>query len=240
MPVSVPVEQMGAQEEGFVAQNRVRRTVGDDAAGVEHHAAVGDVADDGQVVRGGDDRLRAGVLREEIDGLTLALRIERGGRFVEEQHVGVEDEDARQRDAFFLAAGEPVRRAVPEVFDAHVLQGEMPTRSTISARGQRSCSGPKATSSNTVGLKSCTSGFWKMSATRRRKAKANFSWANASSVSSAPSKRAVPAAAKYSPASTRSRVDLPEPLAPRTATRSPRGDVERHPVERGGLPGSGR
>ena len=89
-----------------------------------------------------------------------------GGRLVEQQHLGIHHEHAGQRDALLLAARQALRHAVPEVRDAQSLERLVDALARPRLRSQPSCSGPNATSSKTVGLNSCTSGFWKTSPTR--------------------------------------------------------------------------
>ncbi len=60
------------------------------------------------------------------------------------------------------------------------------TRARTSAAAMPSCSGPNATSSKTVALNSCTSGFWKTMPTRRLKPCANSSLPKRASVSASP------------------------------------------------------
>ena len=62
-----------------------------------------------------DDDGRAGLpldLVDELDGLLAGRRVEVGQRLVEEQHVHVVDEDARERHALLLPAGELARRVM--------------------------------------------------------------------------------------------------------------------------------
>ena len=70
-----------------------------------------------------DDRLsRAVQLSDQVAQPVLRPRIERGGRFVEQQHLGVHHQDGRDRNAFLLAARELVRRAVSQVDDVEHCQ----------------------------------------------------------------------------------------------------------------------
>ena len=95
------------------------------------------------------------------------------------------------------------------------------------------CRGAKATSSNTVGLNSCTSGFWKTSATRTVKGSAKSSRCTSSAVNSCSSKWSEPCDGEHSPSSMRSSVDFPEPFAPSRASRSPRLIWSDNPRQRG-------
>ena len=54
---------------------------------------------------------------DQLEQPLLRARIERRGRLVEQQHLGVGDEHRGDRDALLLAAGELVRRPVGEAGD---------------------------------------------------------------------------------------------------------------------------
>ena len=85
--------------------------------------AVGDVFDDLELMSGGDDGLRGALpLLDEVDELALAAGIEHGGRFVEQQHLGIEHNDRGQGDPLLFAAGETIGRAVAKMRNAHQLQ----------------------------------------------------------------------------------------------------------------------
>ena len=71
-----------------------------------------------EVVRGDHDRLARPVqLDDELQQPLLRARIERRGRLVEQQHLGVHHEHRRDRDPLLLPAGELVRRAIGEGAD---------------------------------------------------------------------------------------------------------------------------
>ena len=86
----------------------------DDLAEVHDRDPVGDVADDGEVVR--DEQVgEAEVVleaREQVDDLRLDRDVERGDRLVEHDHRRVERQRAGDADPLPLAAGELVREAV--------------------------------------------------------------------------------------------------------------------------------
>ncbi len=94
-------------------------------------------------------------------------------------------------------------------------------RCSTSPESSPRCSGPKAISSQTLGENSCASEFWKTKPTRRRNRCEKPSSRNAVSLSSSPKAEMRPALGKISPSSIFSSVDLPEPLAPSSASRSP-------------------
>ena len=86
-----------------------------------------------------------------------------------------------------------------------------------------SCSGPNAISSRTVGENTCASEFWKMNPTRERKPIENCSSSQVV-LGHGLAERLVayPQSGKIRPSRTFSSVDLPQPLAPSSATFSPR------------------
>ncbi len=103
------------------------------------------------------------------------------------------------------------------------LNSAMPTRP--SARSTRSSSsgplspaaaGPNATSSRTVGMKSWSSGSWKTMPTRRRTS------AMCRGPTSSPATVTVPVPPVRMPLRCSTRVVLPAPFGPSSATRSPR------------------
>src|SRR5207249_4860166 len=83
------------------------------ALGVEEHAVVGDGEDARQLVRHHDDRRAQAVpqLEDEIVQPSRADRIEPRRGLVEEQHLGVERDRARQAGALLHAAAD-LRRVV--------------------------------------------------------------------------------------------------------------------------------
>ena len=86
----------------------------DDLAEVHHGDAVGDVADDREVVRDEDVRQPEVALQrlEQVHDLRLDRDVERGHRLVEDDQLRVERERARDADALALAARELVREPV--------------------------------------------------------------------------------------------------------------------------------
>lgn len=104
MRVAMRMDQMGFAQQSFVAENIVRQTLCDQLSTLKNIAIIGDVFDDVQIVRRGDDGFLAAPADQKIDYLALALRIERGGRLIEQEYFGIENEDAGQRHALFFAA----------------------------------------------------------------------------------------------------------------------------------------
>ena len=99
----------------------------DDAAGVHHGDAVGGLGDHAHVVGDQHDRgapLPAEPLQER-DDLRLDRHVERRGRLVRDQELGLRAQRQRQHHALAHAAGELVRVAVdarPRALDAGLLQ----------------------------------------------------------------------------------------------------------------------
>src|SRR5271157_3648966 len=116
----------------------------------------------------------------------------------------------------------------------------MPISSNVSSTldstfsfGHCNCRGPKATSSKTVGLNNCTSGFWKTRATFLRNESAKPFWFRSSDVRRWPQKLTEPCDGKYSASRIRNRVDFPEPLAPSRAMLSPSATCSDSPRSAG-------
>ncbi len=86
----------------------------DDPAEVHDADPVGDVPDDGQVVRDEQEaQVEFGLQPvQQVDDLGLDRHVERGDRFVRDDDLGVEREAAGDPDALALTAGELVRIAV--------------------------------------------------------------------------------------------------------------------------------
>ena len=85
------------------ASGRVDR---DDLALVDDHHALAGLRDLGQDVRAQDDGVRARQPLDEVAGLHDLLRVEAGGRLVEDQDLGVVQDRLRQPDALPVALRE--------------------------------------------------------------------------------------------------------------------------------------
>ena len=96
-----------------VGQDLRRRALFDDPAMLHHGNVVADLRRDAQIV--GDEQQRDAEpgldFVEQFQHLRLHRDVERGDGLVRHQHVGIERERARDRDALALAAGELVRVA---------------------------------------------------------------------------------------------------------------------------------
>ncbi len=88
---------------------------------------------------GDDDEGRAGASELLDDGEHLAdqLGIERGGRLVEEQSLGLERQRAGNRDALLLAAGKLARIGVHLVREADAREQLAGRRFCLGARARR-------------------------------------------------------------------------------------------------------
>ena len=95
--------------------------------------------------------------------------------------------------------------------------------------GMPMLSGPNAISSRTVGENTCASEFWKTKPTLERKPALNCSSSRRSSVTGSPKAEYVPVSANSSPSRILSSVDFPQPLAPSSATFSPRATASETP-----------
>src|SRR5207244_921551 len=85
----------------------VRGADGDDAAFVDDGDAVAQLFCFFNVVRGDEDgSLLASQTGHQLVDLEARLRIEAGGRLVEEKQLRIVDQSKRQGEALFLAAGE--------------------------------------------------------------------------------------------------------------------------------------
>ncbi len=85
----------------------------DHLAPSQHHDSVGDLGDDGEVV--GDIERRGAMLPDELaeggEAFDLSRHVERGGRLVEDENVGLGDHRHRRHHALELSAGNLMRIA---------------------------------------------------------------------------------------------------------------------------------
>ena len=107
------------------AQHLVGRPDLDELAVLQHRDAVGDLGDDAEVVR--DEQHAGAVLAHQVaherEDLRLRRHVERRGRLVRDQELGVEHQRHRDHDALPLAARELVRirrRHARRIGQAHV------------------------------------------------------------------------------------------------------------------------
>ena len=108
----VPGSGCGAFDlDGGVGQrallNLARRAHGDDAAFIDDGHAVAELLGLFDVVRGEQDgALLAAQVLHQLVNFQARLRIEAGGRFVQEQHLRIVEQRQGERQALLLAAGE--------------------------------------------------------------------------------------------------------------------------------------
>ena len=126
----MPVEQIGGADEARderrrrLLVDRARRRDLLDAAGAHHGDAVGDRQRLLLVVRHVEHRdaeqlLQAADLAAHLDA---QLGVEIGERLVEQQHMRLDHDGARDRDALQLAAGELMRPALAVAVELDQLQ----------------------------------------------------------------------------------------------------------------------
>ena len=144
------LEVVGGQELA-VRQHVAAVAVGHEPAAGEDDGALAQLGREGQVVR--DDDERALDRLQDVEQLAARARVEIRGGLVEHEQRRLHREHGRDRDAASLAERELVRRAVADVAHAHGTRAAATRRST-SARSRPMLSGPKATSSRTVGMNS--------------------------------------------------------------------------------------
>ena len=116
----------------------------DGATGVHHHGAVGELGDHPEVV-GDDQHARAGDVAcglQHLEDLRLHGDVQRGGRLVADEQVGVVGDRDGDDDPLALAAGELVRerpRALFGLGDADEVEQFDRSGARRPARGARRC-----------------------------------------------------------------------------------------------------
>ena len=153
-------------QQRVVREHAVRGTVGDDPPVVHDDDAREDLGDQAHVVRGHEHRL--GERQEQADELAPAAGVQAGRRLVEDEDGRVHREDRRDRDPLPLAEREVVGDAGARSAAIPTAASARSTRAWTSSAGIPMWSGPKATSSKTVGLNSWSSGSWKTIPTSAR------------------------------------------------------------------------
>ena len=116
---------------------RARIVVADDPAVEQAHGARGVFRCQLRVVRDHDDELIFCDLLQQIHDLYARLAVERAGRLVGEQNVGVVDDGARDGHALHLAAGHLVRRLVELVAQTDLFQRLNSARAPLLTRDTR-------------------------------------------------------------------------------------------------------
>ncbi len=92
-------------------EHGVSRPALDDRAAIHHHHARDVLGDDAEIVRNQDHRHAAlrDKVGDQVEDLPLDRHIERGGRFVCDQHIGLAGQRHGDGDTLALATGELVR-----------------------------------------------------------------------------------------------------------------------------------
>ena len=89
---------------------------------VDDRDVVGELLGLVHVVRGEDDRDAVGAqVADEVPGGAAGLRVEAGGRLVQEDQLGAADHGHREREALLLAAGEPAVGRAAAAAEAEAL-----------------------------------------------------------------------------------------------------------------------
>ena len=104
MPMGVG--QTGLSQQVLVGQDRGRGACCCQPAVVQHENKVGNVLKDVEVVRGRHNRSpRIPAFDQKADDFPLALGIQRGGGFIEEQYLGFQDQHGGECHALLFATG---------------------------------------------------------------------------------------------------------------------------------------
>ena len=112
---------------GFgIVEDVVDQTLLDDLAVLHHHHAVAEGTDDFEVVR--DEEVGEAFLRlelaQQLDDLRLHRQVERRGRLVQEDELGLQCDGTGDGDALALATGKFVREAIEDrVGETRIAQG---------------------------------------------------------------------------------------------------------------------
>ena len=184
-----------------------------------------------QLMRRRDDRLPPVVPGfQQLDHLALAARIQRRGRLIQQQHVGIEHDHRSQRHPLFFPAREPVRRAILQMFRANPFQRPVhPLQNLLSRPAQLQRS--KRHFVKHRGIEKLNVRILKNHSHPPPELQREAIVLHRLSVSAAPRKRIVPRHAKCSPSINRSSVLLPLPLAPSSAIRSPAAHPQRKSLQ---------
>ena len=145
------------------------------------------------------------------------LRVERAERLVEQQHLGLDRERARERDALALAAGELVRIAVGEPVELHEREQLVDLGADLRLVRAASRFGPHAQAEGDVLEDRHVAEQRVVLEDEADLALAHVGAGRVLAVEAAP----LPASGTSRPAMMRSSVVLPEPDGPSSATSSP-------------------
>ena len=182
-----------------------------------------DVLEDHRVVGHHHDRPVAGAAGEGGEQPAAGVGVEAGRGLVEQQHPAVEQQGPGQRDPLPLAAGQaaapladPGVVALRQPLDERVRVGLHRGQPHLAERGVGAGEGDVVAD---AGVQHAAAPAGR---SRRRSRTERAVW----SATSWPSISTVPRSGSSCRASSRATVDLPEPLAPTIATRSPGGHLE--------------
>ena len=214
----------------------------DDPAAVHHAHAVRDLAHDGQIVGDEQQRHPEPLLEvlQQLQDLRLDGDVERGGRLVGDQQVGLVRERHRDHHPLALAAGELVRIGAEALLGLAQARPDAAARARAPARPPGSCPrwsisvSPICRSIVCSGLSEVI-GSWKIMPTRSPRTSRRRRAVGADQL--APSRRIEPPGCQALGYGRSCRIesavtDLPEPLSPTSASVSPRSIAERHVFDR--------
>ena len=119
VPVRVLMDEVGLQEEIGIGKKFLRLSVGYDFMVVAQNNYAGrHLLDYVQVLSAEDHALVfISPAKQEIDEAALAPGVQAVGRFVEEEHLGLQRKNGGEGYLLFLSAGEAVRRSLPQMVD---------------------------------------------------------------------------------------------------------------------------
>jgi len=118
-----------------IGQQLLRGAAGNDVTMVHDRDVVAEQVSLLHIMRGQHHGLAAGLDRlHQIPEIAPRLRIEAGGRLVEEQQVGIVDQGDRQQHALALAAGQLAVIAVEELFQVAGLDQLLDRRAVVVQR----------------------------------------------------------------------------------------------------------
>ena len=90
--VSMHVDEIGSKQECLIHQDLGGRSGGDHGPRFQHENPVCNVLDNVQLLSGSNNGPRRSLpLLDEIDELTLASRVKRSGRFVQQEDFGIKN-----------------------------------------------------------------------------------------------------------------------------------------------------
>src|SRR5436305_13558606 len=99
------MNQIGSFEQRLVTQQNGWIALRSNLSPLKNEAIIGDIFYQSELVSRDDYRLIAiAPADEQIDNLALAARIERGGGFIKQENLGIENQHRGQRDPLLLAS----------------------------------------------------------------------------------------------------------------------------------------